>query len=383
MTSPTRVDTSLPTEITDLCREKGPLTAAEIRAGLGNIHETTVRNTVTRMARDGEIFERIESPEERGLRLGVEGGGRAGARPSKMYHPDDPVPQRTVREAIPGFLTANPSAHLSSVRNTLTDEEREARLEATLAAVVHVPPGSYMTVNQVTQVTGFSYPVVLKYLKALADWDLVTLTRHEGGWRVAPALAKSAEDARKVGKHVSPSILDGVRDKLAEYGKTATVADLCVLTGWSRGTLQTALRQLKDADRVNSRLATADEKRRRQSGNGQLRVYSVDQEVQALPTKGPKAPPKGEVAVTETVQETAVAEVHQIHGGARVDVKLPESVVAGIEGITQAVRDALYMVARDATLAGAQAVQELEAENHRMRLALANIGQTLNDVSKI
>lgn len=144
-----------------------PLGVTEIAVAWAKREPTSVRRMLRELVKSGDVFERIESFEERTLRAGGEPGF---ARRGTLYSVIDPVPERTIAAVV----TDGPP--LRSVRevNKARANSRDTAASRIIEVLVEANRGLYVGGNEgLVKKTGLSREVVLKTLQWMKSQQLV------------------------------------------------------------------------------------------------------------------------------------------------------------------------------------------------------------------
>lgn len=113
--------------------EGEPLVADEVAFALG-VHNSTARSVLEQLLASGRAFSRMETAEERTLRY----GGPWRATRAQLYSATRPVPPRTKREVVQGFVMELKSKDAPSRRRYELDSEVLRILTSTFTSVADI-----------------------------------------------------------------------------------------------------------------------------------------------------------------------------------------------------------------------------------------------------
>lgn len=144
-----------------------PLGVSEIAGAWQKREQTTVRRMLGELVKSGDLFERIETFEERALRAG---GSPGFARRGTIYSHINPVPDRTIAAVV----TDGPP--LQSVKQILAGKRttRDAAASKIIDVLLEANRGLYVGGGEgLVKKTGLSRDVVLKTLEWMKNQNLV------------------------------------------------------------------------------------------------------------------------------------------------------------------------------------------------------------------
>lgn len=110
-----------------------PVTAAEL-AHEFEIHDTTVGYDVRELVKRGKFFKRLETMDERAVRFGEP----VATRPSYLYSTVDPVPARTKRIVVDGFVAQYAGRPEPKIKVKVVTPAASTATEATVNAADQV-----------------------------------------------------------------------------------------------------------------------------------------------------------------------------------------------------------------------------------------------------
>lgn len=144
---------------------KEPATVEEIGQALskgGFNHEvSTIRGDLNGMLDSGVVFARIETREERTMRSG---GVPQKAQRARLFWPKDPVPARTLREVVPGFVVV--------AQQSTTAPDRKARWKATKAVARQIRRAPFSAL-ELAELSGVAIGTMRHYLHDFAEEGLI------------------------------------------------------------------------------------------------------------------------------------------------------------------------------------------------------------------